>query len=114
MLQAQPGAWVRGLLVGGLWATIHVPAHMAQTRTPAHPQLGLKYQVRLGGCSFMEKPRRCPTPCPQVAVFIASSCWQLFDCLRKGTLRQHPLFCYEEAAASTSARSYYEVGEPKI
>mmetsp|Transcript_30775 Transcript_30775/g.91454 ORF Transcript_30775/g.91454 Transcript_30775/m.91454 type:complete len:281 (-) Transcript_30775:267-1109(-) len=56
-----------------------------------------------------------------VSVFIGASCYQLFDCLRKDTLRHHPLFLYESIGvggarhgAADEASRYHQVGESKI
>jgi hypothetical protein len=40
-----------------------------------------------------------------VAVFIAWASWQLFDCVRKGQINEHPLFSFTAARQEQQAAS---------
>jgi hypothetical protein len=40
-----------------------------------------------------------------IAVFIAWASWQLFDCLRKGQLADHPLFSFTAARLEQQAQA---------
>ncbi|KAI8470627.1 MAG: hypothetical protein J3K34DRAFT_252144 [Monoraphidium minutum] len=48
-----------------------------------------------------------------IALFLFWACWELFDCLRKGLIAQHPLFSFtasQNAAAAAVAGQSLEVG----
>lgn len=59
-----------------------------------------------------------PPPPPQpaqitsilIAVFILFACWQLFNCLRKGLLAQHPLFAFTANQQAAGAGGGVEAG----
>jgi len=47
-----------------------------------------------------------------IGVFILWACWQLFDCLRKGQLDQHPLFAFTVNQQQQQAAAMVPAGGP--